>query len=132
MDFLYFSIKYKAKTNPNPSATGTAIHIPMPPAKIGITIIARLKNKNVLANDIIAECLPSERAVKRLLAKIVNPQNKNPKAKIQKPSIVILKVFDPSSVKNIRLGFIRIKDNINMDIATIAINIIEILNIIFF
>ena len=60
-------------TNPNISAIGTAIQTPISPNIFGRIRIAPMMKINVLENDIIADVLPSEKAVNIEDEKIPNP-----------------------------------------------------------
>lgn len=59
--------------NPNTSAIGTAIQTPISPNIIGRIRTAPTMNINVLEKDIIADVLPSEKAVNMEDEKIPNP-----------------------------------------------------------
>ncbi len=67
------------------SATGIANQIPLTPKTNGNNNIAKLKNKNVLRNMIIAAAFPLEKAVNIAAEKMSVPVNKNEIAKIKNP-----------------------------------------------
>ena len=75
---------------PNTSATGTAIHTPISPNIIGRIRTAPMIKINVLEKDIIADVLPSEKAVNMEEENIPNPIIINVREYILKPYSAIL------------------------------------------
>ena len=71
------------------SARGTAIQRPSWPHSNGNNKMAPVKNKKVLAMEIMADTLPSEKAVNMAEAKILKPINKKLMANTGNPSFVI-------------------------------------------
>lgn len=94
------------------SARGTAIHNPSCPINNGNSKIEPAKNKNVLAIEIMADTLPSEKAVNMADAKILKPINKKLVAKIGNPSFVIWNNFVLLSVNTPNAGSKTIKEMI--------------------
>ena len=68
------------------SAIGTASHIPSTPITLGSKIIEAEIKANVLKNDITAEIIPFDNAVKRPDAKMFIPANTKFIKNIPKPS----------------------------------------------
>ena len=73
------------------SAIGIAIHRPFTPHIFGRRRIPRLIKTNVRNNDKIADVFPSDKAVNRAEAKILNPAKRNKKEKSRKPLSAIEK-----------------------------------------
>lgn len=68
------------------SAMGMASQTPVTPNKFGSVNKAIKMKKNVLEKEIIADVLPSDKAVKSADVKIFVPENKNPVEKIRNPT----------------------------------------------
>lgn len=75
---------------PKNSASGTASQTPVFPNIVGRIRTAPTINKNVLENDIIADVLPSEKAVNIAEEKIPNPINTKLREYMENPYRVIL------------------------------------------
>lgn len=71
------------------SAAGTAIHTPLTPKISGRVRRNTVISPKVRKNDRNAERFPSDNAVKAAEAKILMPQKRKAKGKIEKPSLVI-------------------------------------------
>ncbi|MEG0736636.1 MAG: hypothetical protein RR441_07190 [Longicatena sp.] len=82
-------IKYNDINKDSSSASGTASQIPKTPYIVGSTSNAMEIKTNVLSDDIIADTIPLDSAVKVADAKILMPQNRKLIGKIRNPSLAI-------------------------------------------
>lgn len=71
------------------SASGTAIHKPIMPQMIGSTSSAAVIKTRVRSTEILADILPSDKAVNIAEAKILKPQNRKLMGKIQNPCLAM-------------------------------------------
>lgn len=75
------------------SATGMANQTPVTLRIFGNIQSETVINPNVLKNEITAETFPFDSAVKNAEEKILHPENRKPKTKIENPVFVISNTF---------------------------------------